>query len=54
MPIKFKKSHREYKRGVPTGVGGKTPGPRGQRGGTPPGGGGFGAADFGPVSGEFV
>ena len=39
---------------VPTGAGGKTPGPRGQRGGTPPGGGGFGAADFGPVTGEFV
>jgi len=47
------------KRGVPTGAGGKTPGPGGKdKGGTPDrgsgGGGGFGAADFGPATGEFV
>ena len=46
---------KKPKRGVPTGVGGKTPGPKKEdRGGTPDrgsgGGGGFGAADFGNFS----
>jgi hypothetical protein len=50
---------KKPKRGVPTGVGGKTPGPKKEdRGGTPDrgsgGGGGFGAADFGNFSDDIT
>ena len=50
---------KKPKRGVPTGVGGKTPGPKKEdRGGTPDrgsgSGGGFGAADFGNFSDDIT